>query len=207
VRAVSLASRARVPGRPEADLSALLHQLGGPHVLQERGRAARAASRPVKTAVAYFAGGCFWGVEDRFQQVPGVIDAVSGYQGGHVKNPSYRQVCGGDTGHAETVRVTFDPGRVSYRELLAWFFKFHDPTQRNRQGPDWGAQYRSAIFTADKGQLEEARAFIEEQQKTKRFRNRRIATIVSPAGPFYEAEPYHQDYHARHGGSCPISDG
>jgi peptide methionine sulfoxide reductase msrA/msrB len=176
-------------------------------VFFKKGAKRPAASRPVKTAVAYFAGGCFWGVEDRFQQVPGVLDAVSGYQGGHVKKPTYRQVCGGDTGHAETVRVTFDPKRVSYRELLAWFFKFHDPTQRNRQGPDRGSQYRSAIFAADEQQLEEARAFIEEQQKTKRFRNRRIATLVSPAGPFYEAEAYHQDYHARHGGSCPIGDG
>lgn len=173
----------------------------------KKGAKRPAASRPVEKATAFFAGGCFWGVEDRFQQIPGVIDAVSGYQGGHVSKPTYKRVCGGDTGHAETVRVTFDPGRVSYHQLLVWFFKFHDPTQRNRQGPDHGTQYRSAIFAADDRQLEEARAFIEQQQASDRFRNRRIATIVSRAGPFYEAEAYHQDYHARHGGSCPIGDG
>lgn len=161
-------------------------------------------SRPVETAVGYFAGGCFWGIEDRFQQVPGVIDAVSGYQGGNVQDPGYRQVSSGDTGHAETVRVTFDPGQVSYRQLLGWFFKFHDPTQKDRQGPDVGTQYRSAIFAADDKQLAEAKAFIQEQQGSGKFRNRGIATILKKAGPFFEAEEYHQDYHAKHGGSCSI---
>ena len=164
-------------------------------------------SRPVETARAYFAGGCFWGVEDRFQQVPGVIDVVSGYQGGNVADPSYKQVCQGDTGHAETVRVTFDPKRVTYRQLLERFFEFHDPTQRNRQGPDIGNQYRSAIFAADDEQLAEAKKFIAEQQGSVRFLGRQIATEVAKAGKFYEAEEYHQDYHAKHGGSCPISRG
>lgn len=162
------------------------------------------ASRPVETEVAYFAGGCFWGIEDQFQQVPGVIDAVSGYQGGQVANPGYKEVCQGTTGHAETVRVRFDPRRVKYGQLLTWFFKFHDPTQRNRQGPDVGSQYRSAIFAADDEQLAEAMAFIAEQQADERFRSRKIATVVANAGPFYEAEEYHQDYHAKHGGSCSI---
>jgi peptide methionine sulfoxide reductase msrA/msrB len=161
-------------------------------------------STPVQTQTAYFAGGCFWGVEDRFQQVPGVIDAVSGYQGGTVPDPTYKQVCTDKTGHAETVRVTFDPNRVTYRQLLEWFFKFHDPTQRNRQGPDVGTQYRSAIFAADEKQLEQARAYIKQLSESDRFRGREIATVIEPAGPFYEAEEYHQDYHAKHGGSCPL---
>lgn len=163
-----------------------------------------AVSLPVKTETAYFAGGCFWGVEDRFQQVPGVLDAVSGYQGGTTSRPTYKQVCADQTGHAETVRVTFDPARVTYRQLLEWFFKFHDPTQLNRQGPDVGTQYRSAIFAANDEQLKDARACIDELSKTDRFRNRKIVTVVEPAKPFYEAEEYHQDYHARHGGSCPL---
>jgi peptide methionine sulfoxide reductase msrA/msrB len=161
-------------------------------------------SRPARIETAYFAGGCFWGVEDRFQQVPGVIDAVSGYQGGSAPNPTYQEVCQGDTGHAETVRVTFDADRVSYGELLEWFFKFHDPTQMNRQGPDYGTQYRSAIFAADDAQLGEARAFVEAQSKSGRFGHRTIATVVERAGSFFEAEEYHQDYHAKHGGSCAI---
>ena len=163
------------------------------------------ASQPAQTETAFFAGGCFWGVEDRFQQVPGVLDAVSGYQGGQVDNPTYQQVCGGDTGHAETVRVTFDPERVTYRQLLERFFQFHDPTQLNRQGPDYGTQYRSAIFAANEAQLAEAQEFIADQTHSERYRGRHLATVVTPAEPFYEAEDYHQDYHARHGGSCPIS--
>ena len=161
-------------------------------------------SQPVALQTAYFAGGCFWGVEDRFQQVPGVVDAVSGYQNGHTKDPSYREVCSGQTGHAEAVRVTFDPRRVSYEDLLGWFFKFHDATQLNRQGPDYGEQYRSAIFAANDDQLREAKHFVDELQKTPRYRNKRIVTQIAPAGQFYEAEEYHQDYHAKHGGSCAI---
>jgi peptide methionine sulfoxide reductase msrA/msrB len=163
-----------------------------------------AESRPIEMKTAYFAGGCFWGVEDRFQQLPGVIDAVSGYMGGTTPKPGYRQVCSGKTGHAETVRVTFDPSRVSYDELLDWFFKFHDPTQLNRQGPDFGTQYRSAIFAADAEHLAQAGAYIKKLQETPRFKGRKIVTQVEEGGLFYEAEDYHQDYHAKHGGSCPI---
>ncbi|MCK4873524.1 MAG: bifunctional methionine sulfoxide reductase B/A protein [Phycisphaerales bacterium] len=163
-----------------------------------------ARSQPVETHTAYFAGGCFWGIEDRFQQVPGVIDAVSGYQGGDADDPTYKQVCSGDSGHAETVRVVFDPKRVTYRELLESFFTFHDPTQLNRQGPDVGTQYRSAIFAADDDQLAQARAFVEEQKKTERFAQRTITTQIERASPFYEAEAYHQDYNARHGRSCAL---
>ncbi len=164
-------------------------------------------SQPTEQATAYFAGGCFWGIEDRFQQVPGVVNAVSGYQGGHLPNPGYKRVCGGDTGHAETVRVTFDPKQVSYRQLLERFFTFHDPTQKDRQGPDVGTQYRSAIFAANDAQLVEAKAFLEEQQASASFATRKVATTVQPAAPFFEAEEYHQDYHAKHGGSCSISSG
>ena len=161
-------------------------------------------SRPARTETAYFAGGCFWGVEDRFQQVPGVIEAVSGYMGGKTANPTYQQVCSGTTGHAETVRVTYDPKRVTYRQLLEWFFKFHDPTQLNRQGPDVGTQYRSAVFAANDEQLKEAKEYFGELQRTDRFRGRNIVTQVDPGGTFYEAEEYHQDYHAKHGGSCAL---
>jgi peptide methionine sulfoxide reductase msrA/msrB len=166
-----------------------------------------AMSQPVKTQTAYFAGGCFWGVEDRFQQVPGVVDAISGYMGGKTKNPSYEDVCTHLTGHAETVKVVFDPAKVSYHDLLVWFFKFHDSTQMNRQGPDVGDNYRSAIFAADSKQQEEASAFLVEQQKSKRFAGRTIVTqVVGPekSGPFYAAEEYHQDYHLKHGGTCAL---
>lgn len=176
----------------------------------EKGEARPPESTPVKIETAYFAGGCFWGVEDRFQQVPGVIDAVSGYMGGKTKNPTYEEVCTHTTGHAETVRVTFDPAKVSYSELLAWFFKFHDPTQLNRQGPDIGDSYRTAIFAATAEHLAQAKAFIEEQQKADRFKGRKIVTQLQPveeSGPFYDAEVYHQDYHAKHGGSCPLPEG
>ena len=165
------------------------------------------ASKPLATQTAYFAGGCFWGVEDRLQQVPGVIDAVSGYQAGKGKDPTYEQVCSHTTGFAETVKVVFDPAKVSYKELLGWFFKIHDPTQLNRQGPDVGDNYRSAIYADNDEQLAQAKAFIEEQSKSERFKGRKIVTQlakVADVGPFYAAEDYHQDYHEKHGGSCPL---
>ncbi|MEQ9616678.1 MAG: bifunctional methionine sulfoxide reductase B/A protein [Phycisphaerales bacterium] len=155
------------------------------------------------TEYAYFAGGCFWGVEDRFAQLPGVLDAVSGYMGGNVTNPTYKQVCSGYTGHAEAVRVRFDPETITFSELLDWFFKFHDPTQLNRQGPDFGTQYRSAIFPASPEQEEAAKRFIEETDASGRFK-KKIATTIEDYATFYEAEEYHQDYHAKHGGSCPL---
>ncbi len=157
-----------------------------------------------KTETAYFAGGCFWGLEDRFQQVPGVVDAVSGFMGGKTKETDYKAVCSGTTGHAETVQVVFDPGKVDYGKLLTWFFKFHDPTQLNRQGPDVGEQYRSAVFAVGEAQLTAAKKTIEALQATERFRERKIVTQVREAGPFCEAEEYHQDYHAKHGGSCAL---
>lgn len=164
-----------------------------------------AASQPITTETAYFAGGCFWGVEDVFGQIPGVIDAESGYMGGKVKNPSYEQVCEGDTGHAETVKVVFDPKRVTYRELLGVFFKNHDPTTLNRQGPDFGTQYRSAVFATTPEQKKEAEAYVAEIAPTFLTRGRRIVTeIIPPGSEFFAAEEYHQDYHAKNGGSCHV---
>jgi len=161
-------------------------------------------SQPVQTETAYFAGGCFWGVEDRFQQLPGVIDAVSGYQGGHVDNPTYKEVCYEDTGHAESVRVTYDPSRISYRDLLEFFFKIHNPTTKNRQGPDVGPQYRSAIFAVDERQRRAAKEYIEQLEAEGAWKGRPIVTQVNDDAEFYEAEEYHQDYHLKHGGHCPM---
>lgn len=159
-------------------------------------------SQPVDFQTAYFAGGCFWGIEDRLARLPGVVDAVSGYMGGATADPTYKQVCGGDTGHAETVKVVFDPNRVTYRQLLEAYFAMHDPTTPNRQGPDVGSQYRSAIFAATDKQAEEARTYMRELIESRRFGEREIVTTVEPAPAFYEAEDHHQDYHARHGGHC-----
>ncbi|MGD2110282.1 MAG: peptide-methionine (S)-S-oxide reductase MsrA, partial [Phycisphaerae bacterium] len=115
------------------------------------------------------------------------------------------EVCSGTTGHAETVLVKYDPKQVSYEKLVDWFFKFHDPTQLNRQGPDIGDQYRSAIFAADAEQLAASKAFIEKLQQADKFKNRKIVTQVERvSGPFCEAEEYHQDYHEKHGGSCAL---
>ncbi len=162
-------------------------------------------SRPVATQSAYFAGGCFWGVEDVFRQIPGVLDAVSGYMGGGLENPNYKAVCSGTSGHAETVKVVFDPLRVSYTELLKIFFANHDATTLNRQGPDHGTQYRSAVFASDAAQLEAASAFVAELSTTPRYKNKKIVTeVVAPGPRFWPAEDYHQDYHQRHGGSCKV---
>jgi peptide methionine sulfoxide reductase msrA/msrB len=161
-------------------------------------------SKPVQAQAAYFAGGCFWGVEDVFSQIPGAMDAVSGYMGGSVKDPSYKQVCSDTTGHAETVEVTFAPGLVSYDELLKVFFDNHDATTLDRQGPDYGSQYRSAIFAATPEQKKSAEAYIAKLATTDEYKGRRIVTSVEPLVPFWRAEDYHQDYHRIHGGSCRV---
>jgi peptide-methionine (S)-S-oxide reductase len=150
------------------------------------------------TATAVFAGGCFWGVEAVFENVKGVSEAVSGYSGGHLASPSYEQVSSGLTGHAESVRVTYDPSQVTYGQLLKVFFAVaHDPTQLNRQGPDTGTQYRSAIFYANADQQRVAQAYIEQLKGAKSFR-RPIVTQVAPLKVFYAAEAYHQDYLVQH---------
>jgi peptide methionine sulfoxide reductase msrA/msrB len=172
-------------------------------VFIENGAALPPASRPLKLDTAYFAGGCFWGVEHFFQQGPGVVDAESGYMQGTVERPTYKQVCTGTTGHAETVKVVFDPQRISYRRLLQAFFDMHDPTQLDRQGPDVGSQYRSGIWTASDEQRREAEAFIRELTEAKRY-PRPIVTRVEPARRFWPAEDYHQDYVATTGAACHV---
>jgi peptide-methionine (S)-S-oxide reductase len=147
---------------------------------------------------AVFAGGCFWGVQAVFQHVSGVQSAASGYTGGDARDAQYEIVSSGNTGHAESVEVTFDPARVSYGELLRVFFTVaHDPTQLNRQGPDRGTQYRSAIFTTTADQARVANAYIAQLDAAKLFRAP-IVTTVAPLTAFYPAEPYHQDYATRH---------
>jgi peptide-methionine (S)-S-oxide reductase len=145
-------------------------------------------------AVATLAGGCFWCIETVFNRLRGVESAVSGYMGGHTENPTYTDICNGDTGHAEVVQVSFDPDVISYRELLDVFFTLHDPTQLNRQGNDIGTQYRSAIFWHTPEQKAEAEAVITELTESKQF-GAPIVTEVSEAATFYPAEDYHQRYY------------
>ncbi len=152
---------------------------------------------------AAFAAGCFWGVEDWLRAVPGVVDAIAGYEGGFVDRPTYEQVCSGTTGHAEAVLVTFDPRRVSFERLLEEFWRHHNPTTPDRQGPDRGTQYRSAVFVHDEAQAKAARASLDEYQA--RFR-RPIVTEVTAATTFWPAEGYHQRYTERTGrGGCHVA--
>lgn len=152
---------------------------------------------------ATFAAGCFWGIEDAFRQVKGVTDAAAGYTGGTLEKPTYEDVCSDRTGHAEAVQVEFDPAQVSYDDLLSVFWKIHDPTTPNRQGPDVGSQYRSAIFFHTPAQEAAARASKEKQEATGRYR-RPIVTQIVPAPTFWRAEEYHQRYNEKHGRSCRI---
>ncbi len=153
---------------------------------------------------ALFGAGCFWGVEDFFRQVPGVADAVSGYAGGTTSQPTYRQVCAGDTYHAEVVEVTFDPARVAYRTLVELFFRMHNPTTRDRQGPDVGTQYRSVIFTHGAEQARTAQAVKAEVEASGRWKAP-IVTQIEDAPQFWPAEDYHQRYFEKHGGHCHVS--
>lgn len=147
---------------------------------------------------AYFGAGCFWGVEATYRQVPGVADVVVGYMGGHMQNPTYDDVCKGKTGHAEVVEVTFDPAQVSFEKLLDVFWKCHNPTTLNRQGPDIGTQYRSVIFCLDGRQQRAAEAAKESLNNLGAFRSP-IVTEVTAAGTFYRAEEYHQRYLEKRG--------
>ncbi len=149
---------------------------------------------------ATFAAGCFWGVEEVFRKVKGVVSATVGYTGGHFENPTYKDVCTGKTGHAEALEVEFDPALVSYEELLAVFFENHDPTTLNRQGPDVGTQYRSAVFYHTPEQMKAAQAVKEKFEQGRRFK-RPIVTEITPASTFYRAEEYHQRYFEK----CGIS--
>jgi peptide-methionine (S)-S-oxide reductase len=152
---------------------------------------------------ATFAAGCFWGIEDAFRQVKGVTDAAAGYTGGTLESPTYEDVCRDTTGHAEAVQVEFDPAQVSYDDLLALFWRMHDPTTPNRQGPDVGSQYRSAIFVHTPEQERAARASKAKQDESGRHR-RPIVTEITPASRFWRAEDYHQRYNEKHGRSCRI---
>lgn len=156
------------------------------------------------TNTATFGAGCFWGVEAAFRQLEGVTATAAGFMGGHVDHPSYEQVCRGDTGHAEVVHVTFDPERVSYEELLDVFWSNHDPTQVNRQGPDVGHQYRTVVFVHDEQQRKAAEASKQELEASATYQ-RPIATSIEDAGPFWEAEEYHQRYLEKRGlASCTV---
>lgn len=163
-------------------------------------------STPATTVeLATFGAGCFWGVQSDFDTVPGVLRTWVGFMGGKTSNPSYREVCTDTTGHAEVVHLEFDPSRVSYERLVELFFEWHDPTQVNRQGPDHGSQYRSAVFFHSEAQERTARAVRDRLSTAGRFR-RPIATEVTAAGPFYAAEDYHQKYLAKRGqASCRLS--
>jgi peptide-methionine (S)-S-oxide reductase len=155
-------------------------------------------------AKATFAAGCFWGVEATFRQLPGVISTRVGYTGGNSPNPTYKEVCTDRTGHAEAVEVEYDPAKLSYDQLLDVFWENHDPTQLNRQGPDWGTQYRSAIFYHTPEQEAAAKASKERLEKHRRF-SKPIVTQIVPAVPFFEAEDYHQQYLEKRGmASCHI---
>jgi peptide-methionine (S)-S-oxide reductase len=152
----------------------------------------------VKTAT--FGAGCFWGVEAAFRTIEGVTATAVGYMGGSLKNPTYEQVCTGETGHAEVVQGTYDPARVTYDELLSLFWSVHNPTQLNRQGPDVGSNYRSVIFYHDEEQARLARQSREALQVSGRFGFGKIVTAIQPAAEFWRAEEYHQQYFEKHGG-------
>lgn len=154
------------------------------------------------TEKATFGAGCFWGVEARFGDVPGVLETAAGYEGGHMTNPTYRDVCTDETGHAEVVELTFDPAKVPYEELVRLFFQLHDPTQLNRQGPDLGTQYRSVIFYHSPEQKAAAERIKQEMRGLIRGT---IVTDIEPAQTFYRAEDYHQKYLEKRGlKSCHI---
>jgi peptide methionine sulfoxide reductase msrA/msrB len=162
-----------------------------------------AAAKP-RTKTAMFSAGCFWHVEESFCQLPGVVSTEVGFSGGTARNPTYKLVCGGTTGHAETVRVEYDPAKTSYDQLLAAFWSMHDPTTLDRQGPDVGEQYRSVIFYADEEQKKAALASKARLESSHRLPGRVVTQIV-PAGEFFRAEEYHQHYYAKQGaGSCGV---
>jgi peptide methionine sulfoxide reductase msrA/msrB len=170
----------------------------------EEGDKLPANSTPVATETAYFAGGCFWGIEHYFQKGEGVINVESGYMQGNTENPTYEDICLKETGHAESTKVTFDPTVISYETLLKAFFTMHDPTQVNRQGPDKGTQYRSGIWTTSKQQLQSAKAYVQELSDSGAV-TRPIATEIEPAKTFYIAEDIHQDYIENTGRACHVT--
>jgi len=177
--------------------AAELEAIGKKLFICGRGYACGDGLKAGKTEKAVFAAGCFWGVEDIFSKIPGVKGTCAGYTGGHTKNPSYEQVCSGKTGHAEAVEVEFDPEKVSYEKLLDLFWKMHDPTQGDRQGPDFGSQYRSAVFYMNEKQKEAAEKSKKALEKSGKF-DRPITTEIVEAKEFFEAEEYHQKHMQKH---------
>jgi peptide-methionine (S)-S-oxide reductase len=178
-----------------AALALLMAACGG-----SAGTAGKETDDMGKSERAMFAAGCFWGVQDAFDRVPGVTATTVGYTGGRSRNHTYKDVCSDTTGHAEAVLVEYDPARVSYGQLLDVFWRIHDPTTLNRQGPDTGSQYRSAVFHF----TPEQQAAAEAGRERLRGAGKAVATEVAPAGEFWRAEEYHQKYHARRGGACGI---
>jgi peptide-methionine (S)-S-oxide reductase len=170
--------------------------------------AAKSGPPPMKTETATFAAGCFWGVQSTFEKVPGVVSTRVGYTGGAMPNPTYEDVCTDQTGHAEAIEIVFDPAKVSYQKLLEIFFENHDPTTMDRQGPDEGNQYRSAIFYHSPEQKAQAEAEKEKRDESGEYVGP-IVTQIVPAGPFYSAEEYHQFYYDKHGvtWSCHFGNG
>jgi peptide methionine sulfoxide reductase msrA/msrB len=163
-----------------------------------------ATAARVELETALFAAGCFWGTEEYFRRLPGVVSTEVGYAGGRTADPSYREVCSGRTGHAETLKIEFDPAKIGYRDLLRHFFRMHDPTQVDRQGPDIGSQYRSAVFYMSEAQRDSALSLIASMGESNK-EGRPIATQVVAATPFYPAEEYHQDYLRKNpGGYCHV---
>ncbi|WP_082034542.1 peptide-methionine (S)-S-oxide reductase MsrA [Nigerium massiliense] len=187
--------RVALKGRDESVLGTCVHEIYGTDVREV----------PQGSQVAYFALGCFWGAEKEYWERTGVTSTAVGYMGGFTPNPTYEEVCSGRTGHAETVRVCFDPERISYADLVRVFFEVHDPTQGMRQGNDIGTQYRSAIYTTDDEQAETVQRVRDEfQQAFSEAGYGEITTEVAPAGEFYFAECYHQQYLNKNpGGYCP----
>jgi peptide-methionine (S)-S-oxide reductase len=153
---------------------------------------------------ATFGAGCFWGVEAAFAALPGVLTTAVGYEGGTLDNPTYKDVCTGKTGHAEVVELSFDAKQVSYDQLLEAFFALHDPTTLNRQGPDWGTQYRSVVFCHSPRQEAQALAKVEQLTAEGHYKPKKIVTKVEKAGTFWRAEDYHQNYIEKNGHSCYI---
>lgn len=167
----------------------------------EAGKKAAVTAGDAAAETATFAAGCFWGVEYKLSQIPGVVSTIVGYTGGKTVKPTYEEVCADRTGHAEAVQVTFDPSRVSYEQLVRHFFELHDPTQVNRQGPDRGSQYRSAIFTHSEEQAETARRVMQELESSGKHK-KSLATELIKASAFYRAEEYHQKYYQKKGFVC-----
>jgi peptide-methionine (S)-S-oxide reductase len=200
----STASDEQTGRPPAAPANALSAAAAAPKVGTDPGHVGRGTPLTPQPGheLAAFAGGCFWGTEDAFRHVPGVTATAVGYEDGHIPDPTYERVCEHDTGYAETVLMEFDPQRVTYDRLLDIFFEIHDPTTMNRQGPDEGDQYRSAIFTMSPAQDQAAHAAVARAQKKL---SDKIVTQISALKPFYRAEDYHQQYAERTGShGCPI---